>query len=337
MRWLVEEALTSSGAVLSWVNPEHPGYAYPKAAGLLLALLAQDIDTQRLGSGSGSGSVTSQLALCRRIFDSLRGEIDASGAVGRSGQGYLFDTGIVVHGLLRYRERLLEGVDEGEQRIVEAALERAYAHLLQGIRSRRPVSRPSGSAPRWSEAWGCHLLKLALPLTAYARSFSDLRPAAAIRQLIEDLMPLGEGGRFVIHSGSRRTYTHACCYAAEGLLAVDPSIDLRARPRAVATATWLASIQEEDGGLPAWHDGVCGEGPYPTDVVAQCVRLWAAIDRRRFSVAIARGLGRLSRLQSPSGGLAYAPGSADANTWTTIFAAQAIAWAEGDRTAHWLV
>ncbi len=336
MGWLVESSLMASGEVLSWVNPEHPGYLYPEAAGLLLALLAQDIDE---GPRMPRDRAASQLAVCQRIFEALAADIDARGAVGRGGVDYLFDSGIVLHGLLRLHDRLVEGIDDGALRVLEAVIDRVYNRVLRGVARRRAVSPAPGESPRWSEAWGCHLLKLALPLAAYARIFGDDdgRPAASIRRLVGDLIPLAAGGRFVVYGGDDRTYVHACCYAAEGLLAVDPAIDPQARPQAVATATWLATIQRADGSMLAWHDGERAYGPQRADIVAQSVRLWAAVDRRRFAPSIARGLGHLAGLQSASGGLRYGPESDDVNTWATIFAAQAIAWVEGDRRARWLV
>ncbi len=332
--WLIESAMTADGGVLSWVNAEHPGYRYPEAAGLLLALLVQEID----GGPPVLGPRTlMQRDQCLRIFGTLCADIDSQGALGRGGVGYLFDSGIVLHAFLRLRDRLQEGIDDGERARVEAAIEPVYKYVLGAISARRPITSEPSATPRWSDSWGCHLLKLALPLSAYARAFGDARPVAAIRRLLSDMMPLADGGRFVVHRGSRRTYVHACCYAAEGLLAIDPSIDARARVSAVATATWLATIQKPDGAVPAWHDGIRGEGPYPADVVAQCVRLWVAIDRRRFATEIARGLTCLAAFQTPAGGLRYSRRSDDINTWATIFAAQAVAWADGDRRARWLV
>ncbi|HFE44904.1 MAG TPA: hypothetical protein ENJ18_05330, partial [Nannocystis exedens] len=322
--WLVESAITGDGHVFSWTNPEHPGYLYPEAAGLLLALLAQEIDG---GPPVMGPRAQMQRRQCLRIFAALCDDIDDQGALGRGGIGYLFDSGIVLHAFLRLRERLCERSDDGDRIRVEAAIEKVYKSVLWAILNRRPTSAEPPAAPRWSESWGCHLLKLALPLSAYARAYGDTRPVAAIRRLLSDMMPLADGGRFVVHRGSRRTYVHACCYAAEGLLAIDPSIDPRARASAVATATWLATIQRRDGAMPAWHDGIRGEGPYPSDIVAQCVRLWVAIDRRRFATEIVRGLTRLAALQSPAGGLFYSDRSQDINTWATIFAVQAVAWA----------
>lgn len=326
LTWLGEAATRGDGAVLSWVNPEHPGYAYPEAAGLLLALLAQEPGAEA--------------ALARRIAARLAADVDERGAVGRGGIAYLFDSGIALHGLLLFRSSMLWDSSWGAAKAIDGACERLFAGIVGAIDRREPL-RPAPSAPpRWSEAWGCHLLKLALPLRAHVRVLGrgQALADAALDRLTRELAELAEGGRHVTHAGAQTTYVHACCYAAEGLLAVDPAIDPGARGRAAETAAWLASIQGEDGRLPAWHDGERGEGPFPADVVAQSVRIWCAVDRRRFAPAIDRGLARLGVLQAPSGGLRYTAGSADINTWATVFAAQALAWASGDEgRAPWLI
>jgi len=70
--WLERDPLAPDGSVLSWVNPEHPGYAYPEAAGLLLGLLS---DEGRLGpstdrialrlTSDASGCAANRVALPR--------------------------------------------------------------------------------------------------------------------------------------------------------------------------------------------------------------------------------------------------------------------------------
>ena len=82
--------------------------------------------------------------------------------------------------------------------------------------------------------------------------------AALIDQLLTDLLPLYEplrnGGRFHVNASSDVTYTHAHCYAIEGLLVLEGRGRTGLRRWIDGGAAWLASVQEVDGGVPAEHD-----------------------------------------------------------------------------------
>ena len=65
-----------------------------------------------------------------------------------------------------------------------------------------------------------------------------------------------------------------------------------------------------------------------TDATAQAIRLWLCLDAERFAAPIARARAFLARAQSESGGIAYAQGSADRNSWCSAFALQAEVWNE---------
>ncbi len=310
LAWLAREAVVDGGAVLSWVNPAHPGYTYPEAAGLVLGLLAQE-------PGSPPG-------LRRRLADRLTAEVGPTGALGRAGVDYLFDAGIVLHGLLLH-------VEAGGALGDPDALARLGEGVLAGIEGRTPRVPAAPGSDHWSDTWGCHLIKLALPLQRLAAG-GERRAAAAAGRLVDELLGLWRGDRFVVHAGSERTYVHAGCYALEGLWGLGGGWEATARPILRAGAAWLASIQAEDGSLPAWHDGARGSGARPSDVVAQALRIWTMVDLAegtgRFAAARARALGCLAARQHASGGIRYVEGEADVNSWCTAFAAQALAWAE---------
>ena len=347
LAWLATEAVLPCGAALSWVNPAHPGYAYPEAAGLVLGLLAQEAG--------------SSWALRGRIARRLAAEVGPEGEVGRGGVAYLFDAGIVLHGLLLAEARargeagLAPASAEAEPARARAGLEdvvAARARLTEGVlagiagrRARAPGC--AGAADHWSDAWGCHLLKLALPL-GRLEALGEGRAEGAIARLVDELLPLWRGDRFVVHAASERTYVHAGCYALEGMAALAGMAGRTGRwgeAGAIvgAGARWLAAIQEADGALPAWHDGARGWGERPSDVVAQALRIWWAAERLSpesgsFAAARARALGCLARRQARSGGIVYAPGGADVNSWCTVFAAQAVGWSEGQgEGGPWLV
>ncbi len=305
LEWLKNQAIGPNGEVYSWRNPHHPGYPYPEAAGLLLTLLASVEST----------TSPAQTAIAKRLL----ADLSATAAVGRDGVDYAFDTAMALHGLHAYAKDM----DVPE-------LNRVHDFLLTCV-DQRSAHRPTTARlpKRWSTSWGCHLLKLALAIDTHHRN-QGRSSCAVLRPLLASLLPLCHNGRFVTHNGSRQSYVHASCYALEGLLRLQTIEMADVRTQLRAGCEWLAAIQLEHGALPAWHDGTRGWGPQPSDIVAQSVRLWSAVDRDRYASAIARGLSHLAALQSPAGGIRYTVQSPDINTWCTVFAVQAVSWAGGD-------
>jgi len=300
LQWLQHSATHPDGRVVSWINTHHPGYAYPEVAGLLLTLLA---------STPGSS-----LPIRHTIAERVVASISSQGAVGRAGHDYAFDTAIALHGLHAHARV------GGE--VHPATLARLYDFVATCIRQRCAGPSFAHVEPRWSTLWSCHLLKTALALEAHAGRHAE----GLVDQLLATLLPLAQVGRFVTHAGSKDSYVHASCYALEGLLHLQFYGRTRVAGQLQAGLRWLAAIQADNGSLPAWHNGHRGWGLRPADIVAQSVRLWSAVDRRRFATPIARGLRYLAGLQTPAGGLRYHPDSDDVNTWSTIFAVQAVTW-----------
>ncbi|MCX4241963.1 prenyltransferase/squalene oxidase repeat-containing protein [Paraliomyxa miuraensis] len=322
LRWLVSDAVVApDGRVWSWHNPAHPGYAYPEAGGLWLALLARE--------PSGGD------APLERVAAWLRG-CETPHEIGRDGRGYLFDLAMVVAGRLSWADRCgHQWTDEGP----------AIAAMLAALRAGRATSGPT-HGERWSERFGPHLLKLALPLARWVERTQDPEATAALTELLATLRPHTLEGRVPSEPndgpGDGPTYLHAHCYAAEGLwrlseAPVPTPVRMQARELADQAVAWLARVQRADGGLPPWHDGTRGWGPAPADVAAQAVRLWSGLDPARYRGAIDRALAFLGRLGDPSGGLRYHETSDDLNTWATVFTVQALDFAEGRADVRRLV
>lgn len=318
VHWLESEAVVDrEGRVWSWHNPEHPGYAYPEAGGLWLSLMAREpeVDEARLDR------VAAWLRACEQ-----------GGGIGRDGREYLFDHGMVVAGRLAWAERRGSAV-EGERGSI--------ATMLACLRNNRAAC-PAGPQMRWSERFGPHLLKLALPLARWVELREDAEAVQALVWLAEGLRPASDDGRVPSVGRDGPTYLHACCYAAEGLWRLSEAplpraLRAEARAQAERTAAWLASVQRADGGLPPWHDGRHGWGPAPADVAAQAVRLWSGLDRERYRGAVERSLGFLATITEPCGGVRYHEDSHDLNTWATLFTVQALGFAEGRADVRWLV
>ncbi|NVB40691.1 hypothetical protein G6O69_22825 [Pseudenhygromyxa sp. WMMC2535] len=305
--WLSALALRHGGALPSWQNPAHPGYAYPEAAGLALTALAQPRPRDPAVEPMARWLLT---------------QVDARGLVGRGGVAYVFDTAMALTGLLCARRA---GVA-----LDPAALAPMLEAILAAIADRRACDDPQ-APPRWSTRWSCHQLKLAWSLIAWDEDIGDARVAPALAALSE-LAALEHDGRFALRPDDARSYVHASCYALEGSLAlVRRGIDVATnRARLRRGADWLTSIQAEDGSLPCW----IGEGSEverrPSDVIAQALRIWAVVDPGRHAEPIARARAALARRQHPSGGLRYLEASDDVNSWCSAFASQALRWAEDE-------
>ena len=142
LRHLVE-LVGPDGAVPSWVNPRHPGFAYPEAAAIVLRLLAHEPDPPRPTMERLVGFVRSQPA-------------------GKDGRVYTFDRGVVMAGLTS------AGVDVGDE-----------AERIASAIEQRVAVEPAAPL-RWSTIVGPHFLKLALFARGRLRdALLPLRPTFA--------------------------------------------------------------------------------------------------------------------------------------------------------------
>ena len=309
----------SDGAVMSWVNPSHPGYAYPEIAGYMLSHLAIE--------GRQTAPLRNHVA--RRLLS----DMTSNGAVGRREVEYVFDSAMVLAGLLAHEIR---GGLLPDPRMVD----RLHEYIVSRLWRREGLDGPQENQPtHWSQSYGCHLLKTVIALTAFDASRGTVT-SALIDRLLVDLLPLytptGAGGRFRVNADSDVTYTHAHCYAIEGMLVLQGRGRTELRGFIAGGAEWLASVQEESGGVPAEHDSNGPRMVAHADCTAQAVRVWACADPVRFKDNIERGVAFLTEL-SCDGGIRYERGSNDINTWATIFGAQAIDFAEEGGKWQWLI
>lgn len=284
------------GEVLSWAG----GYAYPEVGGLWLTALA--------GEPSIDG------ARKRAVADWLCASVDADGRVGRGEVRYAFDTACVRVGLGELRASGIQVEGTG------AILARMDAALVADLEDRVACRPPA--EPRWSTTMSAHMLKLAWALEG--ERAAELLDAVGLCQ--------DQDGRIRNRPGDPSTYLHAACYGLEGLLrlAQVSSVALDVQPMLRRGVAWLASIQGQDGTLPA-HISAAGEhgGGRPSDVIAQAIRLWSRVQPDRYPEQRHRGLAALAGRQTPDGAIAYEPQTPHQNTWCTLFTLQALSWCEG--------
>ena len=298
-RWLRSDAIVrADGAVLSWANPQRPGYGYPEAAGLYLSL-ASAASSRRDEDG----------ATLDRVAAWLCTTIDAAGGVGRDGISYLFDSAVALVGLLRYRAA-------GGGAAVEEPIHRLRRFIAAQIGAGAGVVPVAAVADgRWSTQFGAHLVKCLHGMHLYALAFGERLPDEQLTALIN-------------RSGQQPSpiYMHPFCYEQEGHVVVahyglaglfepvDGALDL------------LSALQQADGSILAFANGMDGFGEPRTDATAQAVRLWVLRDRQRYAAEIARALAFLAAAQSPQGGIRYTPERDDICSWSTMFTVQAVEW-----------
>lgn len=298
-RWLLSDAIgDANGAIRSWANPRRPGYPYAEAAGLFLSSLSR-----------APRGVAGVAAAADRTAAWLCASVEADGAVGRGGIEYLFDSAVVLAGLLRYRAA-------GGRVGGDAPIHRLRTFIVDCI-ARGTSVRPASAAAdgRWSTQFGAHQVKCLHSLYLYRCAFGEDVPANLISALID------RSGR-----QPSPTYVHPFCYEQEGHAVVahyglssvfeplDGALDL------------LVALQQPDGSIRAFANGMDGFGEARSDASAQAVRLWQLSGHAQYAGPIGRALAFLADCQDASGGILYTPVRDDVCSWSTMFALQAADW-----------
>jgi len=302
-RWLCSDRVVDDRArVLSWHNPDPPGYPYAEAAGLWLSWAAWRHETDQHGPDQALVE-----AVAARVLD----EIEERGGAGRGDRLYLLDTCVVLDGLARV------AVSHDVRPPDPAGTIQLVARF---VARQTPVWPAEERTTRWSVVWGPHHL----------RSAGLLRRAASVLVDGELADLAGEIGALATgQSLPDPAYVHAHAYAVEGALLLGsypgPAGDLDV-PAEVAG---LVALQDGDGSLPAWTDGTGGARG---DATAQAARLWALLDPDRFAGPLDRALTHLAASQGDAGGVPYDDEHDDHNTWATVFADQATTWSRPGAT-----
>ena len=257
-----------------------------------------------------------------------------------SGKAYVFDNGVVAKGLLdAYRAT-------GRRSYLEQAL--TVCRWILGMQVgdgwfRAAYDYSAGdyySPGEWYGDGGCLHGKTVMPLIdAYRVTGSDTYLEAVEKTLGWLLGLQHESGGFEARPGAGYVFSHAHCYAMEGVLYAwaalgrDDLLDA-----AVRGAGWLARVQSRRGGIPErypWGGGGL-RSRLSLDATAQAARIWMIMYRltgeeywlERAEAAI----GFIEALPSRGGGLpAYlerlgpvSRASARTHTWSLMFTVQAL-------------
>jgi hypothetical protein len=328
LRFLASPTISDGiGSLYSWVNKEHPGFIYPEAMGLHLRLFS--VLAARTRDEALRARTDEVAAALARITP-------PSGGVGMAGEEFVFDTCMVIGGLHAYRTKLGGTVDE-------ALLARVSEFVRTCMEKRQVVVDGGGREPEpvihWSRMFGAHMLKTVIALDALRIITGEGRYAELIGEVAEQVIrTCRKDGAFRVGPGQTTVYTHAHCYALEGLLYLRKA-GLRDETGMLTDgAERLAGWQNEDGSMFNWQEDPSRDSSRARvgDATSQTVRIWLAVDREKYAGRIERALGFLMSLKSPSCGLRYATGSEDINIITSVFAAQAVDWRINGAQPEWL-
>jgi hypothetical protein len=325
LRWLVGGSIRlTDGMLAAWVENGAPSHSYQESTAYLLSLLAY---LQHVAPDERWPSEAARTARA------LLRDLGHRAGCGRDGKVYLFDTAVGLRALHRYATTFGESADAGD------ALPRALTSLAQtsGRLLARKQACVNGGAPvtgeHWSDTYSVHLLK------AVHHACPWLTPDAgglSVRQAVDELCTaFHRDGRFYTDRRLAAVYLHAHCYAMEGLLALEDEASGAWHRRVRDAADWLVQCQTAAGGLPRWWPA--NDDELAVDATAQAVRVWQCLDPQRYDDAIRRGLVFLRAMAHPDGGFYYSSRRRHVNSWTTIFAVQALLWERARGEAEWLI
>ena len=128
---------------------------------------------------------------------------------------------------------------------------------------------------RWSTEYGVHLLKSAAFLYQYYLRKKDHRALEIVDQICGEFIDKDNEFKIV----KANLYTHACCYAIEGLISLTLDGYNDYSEIIQDYSSWLNCIQNEDGSLNNYHMIPGGNVKKVTDATGQAVRIWLYADR----------------------------------------------------------
>ena len=327
-QWLLEGSIRMpDGMLAAWVDHSDPSRPYEESTGYLITLLCY---LYRL-----TGQDRFRIEASRTVRALVRALKDRDGC-GREGTIYLFDTSVCLRALGTFLSTFpdsealqdLERFRELAQRLARTACDM--------LRSRKAFLNPGfESGPkRWSETFNVHLIKAIHHVWTWMETCGQ---PMDLREIIDELMTERcREGLFFSDASHSEANLHAHCYALEGLLALEDRTREQVKKSLAEATERLAELQTPEGGLPRrWP--ITGESWSATDTTAQAVRIWQCTDPVKYGDIISKGLEFLHSMAHPDGGFLYSQGTSHVNSWSTIFAVQALMWRAVEADADWIV
>ncbi len=341
--WLVESGIQDSeGGFYGWYSAEKGGYSflYPEITGYAIQLFCklQKHDSTYLKIARKAGDWL--LKIQGRDGSFYCKDASKLKDPWRDTSFYVFDGAIITNAMLSLHKVTLQ------ERYLRAALKTTELILtLQNAdgsfqagwdRNGIPIDYP-----HWSQTSACHHLKMLIPLLRLHKLTSNRKILNAAKRLLNWGVNLQiSDGSFLEFAGSPRTYTHAHCYAVEGLLGSMlslqkdfPSIESRVD----SAIEWLSYMQNDDGSFYNWNSPQ-SDRIKVTESLAQSLRLFMLsgkhyLDHGAIDKQLHRGFSYLKKMQLQdndkqiNGAISYGESRGrklkDACTCATIFALDA--------------
>lgn len=179
----------------------------------------------------------------------------------------------------------------------------------------------------WSQRFNIHHAKVAMFWTEAGEVLQDSRYTEAAERLCDLILSKqARNGFFKLQDGLY--YIHAHCYACEGLLFVGRVLqEVKYEEGSLKGVSWLSKFQNVDGSMNQWFPK---SGDTAVDILAQSIHLWLIHNKQKFSDNISKGIDILIRQQylngskSVRGAFPYSSSIRDANSWSTMFAINAL-------------
>lgn len=311
--WLLFSPIrTEKGAIISWLNPDHPGFIYDEATAIFIKLMTYLYEV--------TGSQT-YLDEAIKSAEYLMPSVLANKGIGKDGKIFLFDTGICLSAFIelnRFCNKYHEAIWQMEQFILEC-INKRKAYVLFGQKKDCTNSRNSV----WSLKFGPHLLKLAIPILELYREKQIAKYITILSDLVDDLLSASyHNGRFFIDPYSDEMYLHSHCYATEGLLYLVLSGLDQYQSYVEKSLSFMAEIQYPNGGIPCWYKQTSKSAA--GDATVQALRMWTLYNKEKFRTNIECAESFMHSLKSTNGGIHYSSESRDLNSWVTMFYIQAL-------------
>lgn len=279
--WLIDSGIQNSeGAFYAWYDMDKEKYSflYPEITAYAIQILSR-LHIQNYKSTYLTRAVKAGDWLLKNQKDDgsfFCKQFAQSEAEKNDDSFYVFDAGIITCGFLDLYKIT------SKKKYLTAAIKASNLILrFQNSDGSLHAGRnPDGTIinnPHWSQTSSCHHIKMLLPclrLHAITKDEKYLDFATKLLQWGHKLQV--STGRFVTFLGSSDTYTHAHCYAIEGLMEASRYFDhikqLFVDKKVSLGVNWLLNTQNGEGSIWNWY-GSQENKIKVGDAIAQTIRL----------------------------------------------------------------